>query len=161
MRRGAPFFAATACLIGSAASAQDISRESLVSALRSVAPPNVAWDSNTAISADVTCDGRGDNVLVGYQGGSIWVGLVPGGRASGSRRPIALRFGIELDKPDAFCSTPVRLQSEPLVCSTSAGPLPGCKPVAGCIGFAITDDVCGAVHFHWDNDRNALSWSRR
>src|SRR5689334_3304077 len=123
-----------------AAPAQD--KDSLVSSLRSVAPPNVAWDTGKMVNADVTCDGRDDSVLVGYQGGSIWVGLVPGGRASGARRPVAVRFGIALDKPDASCSTPVRLERTPLVCRTSAGPLAGCKEAPGCFAFNVVDDVC-------------------
>jgi hypothetical protein len=151
----------TVALMSGGTSAQDgASVDSVVSALRGVSP-NVSWDTRSIISADVTCDGRFDSVAVGYQGGAIWVGMVPGGKASGARRPVAIRFTIERDKPDGFCTTPVRLERQPLDCMTTAGPLPGCKAAPGCFSFSVTDDVCGPLHFHWDNDRNALSWSRR
>src|SRR5689334_5761468 len=110
--------------------------ESVMSALRGV-NPSVSWDGRSIVSADVNCDGRIDSVAVGYQGGAIWVGLVPGGRASGSRRPVALRFPVEVNRADAFCSTPVRLEEEPRTCRTNAGPLPGCRPAPVCVGFAV------------------------
>src|SRR3954470_20708781 len=109
--------AATVCLVVTMAGAtttlaalaqERASVESVLSALRGISP-GVSWDARTILSADVNCDGRVDSVAVGYQGGAIWVGLVPGGRASGLRRPVALRYPVEVGKADAFCSTPVRL----------------------------------------------------
>ena len=40
--------------------------------------PKVQWDAKSAVTADITCDGIADVVVVGYDDKSVWLALVPG-----------------------------------------------------------------------------------
>ena len=160
MRRLAFFLGIASVLASVNAMAQQRSPRSAVDALRE-ARPNVVWDSKSPVVADVTCDGRTDTVVVGYEGNTVWLGVVPGTSGRTSTRPLMLAFPVGRHSRDSFCAVPVRIEVNALVCRNEEGPLPGCKPVEGCSDFSLVDDACDSFHFYWDSSKNTLRWWRR
>lgn len=128
-----------------------------VSALRKV-QPTVRWVKKSVVAADITCDGKPDQIVVGYgKDANVWVGFIPNGA-----RPITMRFPGGKHSQDSVCSIPVRLETSPLVCSDEEmGDLPGCKEVKGCAAFSLIDDSCDSFHFYWNVSRKELVWWRR
>jgi hypothetical protein len=131
--------------------------------------PDVAWDGKGAVVADVTCDAVADVVVVGYQGKSVWIAMVPGAPAGKSGKPWLARFPISRNGQAGLCAMPVHLAVYPLNCdgdSDEAGEdeqpwLPGCRAIKGCSAFAVVDDTCDSLHFYWNSRRKALTWWRR
>ena len=122
--------------------------------------PDVAWDANGAVVADVNCDGLADTIMVGYMPDRVWLGVVPG-RIEGAAIPITATFSVGRHSQDSFCSTSVRIEMSPLECQNEDGPLRGCKRVAGCFGFSLVNDDCDSFHFYWDSSTKTLTWWRR
>jgi hypothetical protein len=141
----------------SAMAADETAEISAVSVLRK-AQPTVHWNAKSVVTADVTCDRKPDQIAIGYgKNQSVWVGFIPSGA-----QPITMRFAVGKHSQDSFCSTPVQLETSPLVCSDEEiGNLPGCKEAKGCLAFSIVDDSCDSFHFYWDASRKKLVWWRR
>ncbi len=151
---------ATVLISVCAVAQQQSSPRSAVDALKA-ARPNVAWDSKSSVVADVTCDGRADAALVGYEGNMVWLGVVPGASERNTSVPLTIGFPVGRHSQDSFCAVPVRIEVSPLECRNEDGALPGCKPVKGCSAFSMVDDACDSFHFYWDSSRNTLTWWRR
>ena len=147
-------------IAGDAASQSAPSVETALQALRAAAP-STTWDAASAKAADVTCDGRADRIVVGYERATVWLGVVPGGETAPSRKPFTQRFAVARDSQDAFCKVPVRIELQALACETEDGPLAGCKPVAGCAAFSLVDEDCDAFHFYWNSEQQSLTGWRR
>src|SRR4051812_20216862 len=75
------------------------------------AKPKVNWDDKTAVSADVTCDGKVDTALIGYEEGFVWPGVIPGYAGDGRAKPMTFRFTVGKDTQDSFCRVPVRIET--------------------------------------------------
>lgn len=147
-------------LMGTRAVAQETgARDPLVQALRAAAPA-AAWDANTTVLGDVTCDGRTDAVMVGYEAAAVWIGLVPTRAAPGAPKATAFRFPIARDDQGGFCAKPVRLELRAQSCENEDGALPNCTPVAGCLAVSAYDDDCDGFHFFWDSVERRLTWWR-
>lgn len=141
------------------ATAQDKkTTDAAISALH-VAQPKVNWDAKTAVSADVTCDGRADTAIVGYdRNEAVWLGVVSGN----SKYPVTMKFLVGKHSQDSFCSIPVQIETHPIDCEGDEGEtLPGCKKVKGCSDFSLVDNSCDSFHFYWDSTRKKLAWWRR
>jgi len=122
----------------------------------------VKWDAKTAVVTDVTCDGVPDTLVVGYEKGAVWLGVVPGPSASKSAKLITTRFSVGKQTQSSFCAVPVRIETEPTECEDEEfGVLPGCKRIKGCLAFSLVDDSCDSFHFYWDSSRKVLTWWRR
>lgn len=121
----------------------------------------VNWDAKTAAVADVTCDGIPDTVVVGYERGAVWLGMVPRTKSGRSGKPTTTRFSIGRETQDSLCATPVRVAVYPIECEDEEGSLPGCKAVKGCSAFSLVDNTCDSFHFYWDSARKLLTWWRR
>lgn len=149
--------AALSAFAASAIAADGTANVSVVAKLRE-AQSTVSWTEKSVVAADITCDGRPDRIAIGYgKGESVWVGLISRGA-----RPITMRFSVGKHSQDSLCSTPVRLEVSPLVCSDEEmGDLPGCKEVKGCFAFSLVDDSCDSFHFYWNASRKELVWWRR
>jgi len=127
-----------------------------VDALRK-AHPDVKWNSNTAVVADVTCDGSTDTVILGSQKTKVWVAVVSGKQ---HRNDQIFSFPIGSDKQNGFCSVPTRIEIRPLDCKSDQGTLPGCKPIESCREFTVIDNDCDPFNFYWDSSRKSLAWWR-
>ncbi|MCS6764807.1 MAG: hypothetical protein MO853_13710 [Candidatus Protistobacter heckmanni] len=70
-----------------------------------------------------------------------------------------MAFPVGGQAKNAFCATPVRIETSPLVCADPEnGERPGCKPAPGCIAFAMVDEAFDSLRFYWNRDRGRLSW---
>jgi len=128
------------------------------------AKPAVGWDAKTAVSADVTCDGKPDTVVIGYEKKKevAWLGVVPGSDKNRASRPITMSFLVGKHTQDSFCSLPVQIKTGPIECDDNElGALPGCKRVKGCSDFSIVDTDCDSFYFYWDSSHKKLAWWRR
>jgi len=156
-------FGAAVWLLTCAATAQDLkATDSAIAVLRTT-KPEVNWDAKTAVSADVTCDGKADTAIVGYEKNeAVWLGVVPGSDKNRASRPVTMRFLIGKHSQDSFCAVPVQIETHPIVCDDEElGALPGCKRVKGCSDFFMVDNACDSFHFYWDSSRKRLVWWRR
>src|SRR5262249_36601431 len=122
--------------------------------------PKVQWDAKSAITADITCDGIKDVIVVGYDAESVWVALVPGLKTGKLATAIVQQFSVGAGAQSSICAKPVRIEVSSLDCEGNAGPLPGCKAVKGASGFGIYDDACDHFEFYWDSERKTLRWWR-
>src|SRR4051812_42572406 len=68
--------------------------------------PEVRWDAASELTADINCDGRADQALLGRSEGKVYIGLVVAGRP----RPEILGFGIGGGIQDAICTEPAVLR---------------------------------------------------
>ena len=125
------------------------------------AKPKVNWDEKTAVSADVTCDGKADTAVIGYEEGFVWLGVIPGYAEDKQAKPMTFRFTVGKDTQDSFCRVPVRIEISAIECKTEDFDLPGCKTVKGCSALSLIDEACDAFHFYWNSSRKRLTWWRR
>jgi hypothetical protein len=129
----------------------------VLAALNAASEHGDVWDAKSAITVDVTCDGKADTVVVGHKKDVVLIGVV----SSSELKPSIIEFAIGTNSQDAFSGSKVHVGKEPRDCMTGDDiPLDGCKPVRGCSGFRADDDLTDGFHFYWDNDRKALTWWR-
>lgn len=121
--------------------------------------PGVAWDTKGAVTADVTCDGKLDLVIIGQKGSMGVVAVVPGVDKPG--KPIIGEFPTgHPQTQDGFCGKRLKLYLEPRDCLWEDGRIEGCKVVKGCKAFRVDDGDCDAFHFYWDNKAKQLTYNR-
>ena len=121
----------------------------------------IQWDVARAVSVDVSCDGQPDTLVLGYQGKSqVWLSVRQGG-VQGRPLMAPQAFPVGTETNNAFCQTPVQIQSYPLDCKGADGPIPNCQPKADCQGFTLSDGVCDGFHFYWNEQAGQLNWWRR
>ncbi|TMH89902.1 MAG: hypothetical protein E6H44_07605 [Betaproteobacteria bacterium] len=161
MRQRAVLIGLIALFSASLSGAQD--KPDLKAALTGLqaAKPKVSWDEKTAVSADVTCDGKPDTAVIGYEEGFVWLGVIPGYAGDKQAKPMTFRFTVGKDTQDSFCRVPVRIKTSAIGCKTEDFDLPGCKAVKGCSALSLIDEACDAFHFYWNSSRKRLTWWRR
>lgn len=135
--------------------AKDSARDAIAKLRR--LQPIVNWNAKAATVVDVDCDGKPDTVVFGADGAKVYVGIVSARRAS---KPQVFSFPISSHTQDGFCAVPVRIESSPLECEASVGPLSGCKPIKKCRSFSVVDEDCDPFNFYWDSSRKSLAWWR-
>ena len=118
--------------------------------------PSTSWDSASAKTADVDCDGKPDTVMLGSDKGKVVVGVVWGTH----KQPQLFVFPIRRDQQDGFCVAPKRIEVTPIDCESDEGSLPGCQATKGCKAFSLSDDECDPFNFYWDAARKKLAWWR-
>ena len=143
--------------------AQDKITNDIPISILSAAKPMVNWDAKSAVNADVTCDGKVDTAVVGYEKDeAIWLGVVSGAVGNKPTKPVTMRFLVGKETQDSFCSSPVEIEVQPIGCEDDdIGALPGCKEVKGCSEFSMIDSSCDSFHFYWDSSKKKLVWWRR
>ena len=142
---------------------QDIMKTENVIAMLNSAESKVKWDVTSAVIADVTCDGKPDAAIVGYENDKVvWLGVVIGGKKDIVLKPITMSFTVDSRNQTSFCSIPVHIEVQPISCKDEdIGTLPGCKEVKGCSEFSMIDNACDSFHFYWDSSKKGLVWWRR
>ena len=156
MRRS--FFAVTA-IVAMAVSGIAASRyEAAMAALRK-ADHGVVWDTKSAITVDVTCDGKPDLVIVGQKRSMGVVAVVP--NVGSPEKPIVSEFPTDgANQQDGFCGRSLKVYLEPRDCRWENDPISGCKVVKGCKAFRVDDGDCDAFHFYWNNKAKQLTYNR-
>ena len=82
--------------------------------------PSTNWNSASARTADVDCDGQPDTVMLGSEKGKVVVGVVWGK----AKQPQLFVFPIGRDQQDAFCVAPTKIDIAPLDCESDQVDLP-------------------------------------
>jgi hypothetical protein len=121
------------------------------------AHPEIHWNTSSAQTADIDCDGKPDTVLLGEQGEKVAVGVVWGR----DKHPDLFTFPLHSASQDGFCSIPKRIEVVAHDCDSGGGILPGCKAARSCKDFRVMDDDCDAFNFYWDSEHKLLVWGRR
>jgi hypothetical protein len=119
--------------------------------------PAVSWNEKSAVTADVTCDGHIDRIVLGSEKGRVVIAVVSGGP---TKKTQVFRFPIRPDTQDGFCAPPSRISIAPLNCETEAGTLDGCRPFKECREFTVDDDDCDPFNFYWDALKKTIRWWR-
>ncbi len=145
-----------AAIFVASASAQVSRTEVAVNELRKTHSA-VKWNIESAIVADVTCDGKPDTVILGSEKNTVVVGVVSGAHTSKTQ---VFSFPVKAGTQDGFCAFPKRIETSPLDCETEGGALPGCKPIRACRAFTVIDDECDPFNFYWNSSRKSLAWWR-
>jgi len=119
----------------------------------------VKWDMASMVCLDIDGDGITDRAVLGYRDGQILVAV----RRGPLKHRVALQtlgFGIDPNVQEAICALPAKLTEDELVCTTEAGPLPGCKPRRGAKALTLNDNRCDPIHLYWSHKHGALAWWR-
>jgi hypothetical protein len=138
------------------ANAQISKTDVAVSKLRKTNPA-VNWNTKSAVSGDVNCDGKSDTVVLGSEKNGVVVAVVSGAQ---SERPQVFSFRISRDTQDGFCASSTRIELSPLDCRSDEGALPGCTPNKSCQAFTVIDTECDPFNFYWDSSHKTISWWR-
>jgi hypothetical protein len=138
------------------------SRSQITAAIAAIrtSNPKVQWDAKNAVTADITCDGIADVVVVGYDDKSVWVALVPGMKDGTLAKPIVYQYPVNAGVQSGFCAKPVHIEIYPLSCEEEGKRLPGCKPVKGASSFSLEDGACDSFNFYGDSQQKVLQWWR-
>jgi len=149
------------CFLTVVAIAQDLKATGSAISILKVAQPTVTWDAETTTLVDVTCDGKADTIIVGYEKDeAVWLGVVYGNKNNLVSKPLTMSFRVGKHSQDSFCSVPVQIKTYPINCSGDGEALPGCINVKGCSSFAMADNTCDSFHFYWNNSLKELQWWR-
>ena len=120
--------------------------------------PDVQWEAESEVTADVDCDGRPDQALLGRRDGKVFVGLV----VSSKVRPEILAFSVGGGIQDAICAEPAALKVESLDYDPrkSVGRLDGFRRSKRCKGLRLSGGQCDSIHFFWNHKKDELDWWR-
>ena len=121
---------------------------------------HVTWNQRSAVTADVSCDGSPEKIVLGHRGNDVVIGVVPTNRSGNAKVQLFNFPATNTIGQDAFCGGEVHLGSGPLMCRSEDGPLDGCRPKRHCKSFDAYDGECDAFHFYWDSKRKRLTYWR-
>lgn len=118
------------------------------------------WNSKSAITVDIDCDGKADYVLLSQTKDRATVGLVLG-KAKG-QKVFVQNIAIAKPMQESLCASPAELESESLDYdpTDAVGKLPGFKPSETCSAFILSGGECDSFHFYWDHQHHRLTWWR-
>jgi hypothetical protein len=123
------------------------------------AAPEVKWDPNTRLRADLDCDGAPDQAFLGRAGGRVYIGVL----RAGDPRPAILDFGISTGMQNAICAEPAVLALERLDYDPAevVGALPeGFRRSKTCRGLDLSGGDCDSIHVFWNHKRGRFGWWR-
>lgn len=118
--------------------------------------PKVNWNEKSLTSADVTCNGLPDHLMLGQEKDKVWLAVVDGSKNNQLGQLRTYSFGVNSSSQESVCQLPVRIEIRPLVCDSEDGNLQGCKPSKACKSFALMDDACDSINFYWDSQHKKL-----
>lgn len=123
--------------------------------------PEAVWDTRSAVSMDIDCDGQPDLAILGRAPDRLFVAFFHGPVKAGMR-PEILYFAPGHDQENV-CSLnarvePASLDYDPV--EQEAGELPGFRRSAQCKAFTLADQECDSFNFYWNHDSGRLNWWR-
>lgn len=114
----------------------------------------VHWE-RSAVSADVDCDGKVDQIQLGYDQNRAWV------RVETLRKPHTFSLPKSTDSAYGLAAFPVKVRLENMDCTGSEGtPLAGCRPVKRCRAFRLDDGMTDAIHVYWNAKQQQFNFWR-
>ena len=140
--------------LAAAAQAQDTAAFKTLAAFE----PGVQWEAASELTADIDCDGRSDQALLGRGEGRVYVGVIVSSRT----RPEILGFGVGSGFHDAICAEPAILRVESLDYDPkkAGGRVDGFRRSKRCKGLRLSGGQCDSIHFFWNHRTKELDWWR-
>ncbi len=120
------------------------------------------WDDGSKKVADIDCDGKLDEMLVGYKETTFQIRVFP----SSTMAPAALEFS--LDQPGrqaALCGSKVTIrlyESDSESIKEEFGEVfKGYQSKPGCFDINLYGGECDSINIFWNHESKALTWWRR
>lgn len=141
------------------------------------ADKNIAWERATALRADLTGDGKKEQVFLGKGNDKIFIGIIAG-TATGTSKPWKLEFSTDKLHENALCSTEVNITTEVPSLPLEAF---GCDVESRshrcaelrkldrtfqhlakrkASGIILEDGLCDPFHIYWDIEKKLFRWWR-
>ncbi|WP_163339336.1 hypothetical protein [Desulfopila sp. IMCC35008] len=125
--------------------------------------PQVSWQSELIVLADINCDSIEDAAIIGIEKDDVLLFLWVGPQQNSSSTE-TLRFGLgDPTSQVALCSNTPRLMMEDqkydLFEELGENPV-GYKTSERCKGLKLYDDLCDSFHIYWNHKTNSLSFFR-
>ena len=138
---------------------------------------SISWERTTAQHADLTGDGKKEQVFLGKGNDKIFIGIIAG-TASGASKPWKLEFSTDGLHENALCSTEVNIAPE-----VPSFPLEafGCNAESRsqrcselrkldrtfqhlakrkAFSIVLEDGLCDPFHIYWDSEKKLFRWWR-
>ena len=122
--------------------------------------PMTGWVTDSALVADIDCDGRADTVAMGRTRGEVHVGVV----RSSDAEPQILVFDVGRNVKGAIGSARSALTLESLdwdPIDRGIPELPGFRRSATCKGVALGDGNGRGAHIFWSHSTRHVEWYQR
>ncbi|MES2676260.1 MAG: hypothetical protein V4660_18625 [Pseudomonadota bacterium] len=121
-------------------------------------------EKDTAISADINCDGKTDVAKLEYINKEVKITLTEGDSGKSSY----LIFGLEhKEGQESFCGKNIELSKFETIPNNSPefiqglGAVPeGHESKKGCFEISLSDGMCDSIHVYWNHKTNKLSYWR-
>lgn len=124
------------------------------------ADPTVSWAADSAVVADIDCDGIADTVVVGRKRGELHVGFA---RAANPDVQI-LVFDVGRNAKNAVCGVRAGVTLESLdwdPAERGLAKLEGFRRSATCKGVGLGDGDCTPAHIFWSYSTRHVEWYQR
>jgi len=121
------------------------------------ADPTVRWVSDSALVADIDCDGVADTVALGRKRAEVHVGFA----SSVDPVPQILVFVVGRNVKDAVCSARAAISIESLdwePADRGLQRLEGFQRSPTCKGVGLGDGDCRSVHIFWSRSTKHVEW---
>ena len=122
--------------------------------------PGLTW--RHALSIDVDCDGRRDEVFTAQDSTHYYVAAVAP-RKAGKPKISAIQFQLSGSSQDSFCGPPEPLRPESLnidLRETLGAEPEGFRRSARCKGLNLIAGECDSFHLYWNHVAGELGWWR-
>lgn len=125
--------------------------------------PQVSWQSELIVLADINCDSIEDAAIIGIEKDNVLLFLWFGPQQNSSKTE-TLRFGLRDPTSQlALCSNKPRLMMEDqkydLYEELGENPV-GYRTSERCKGLKLYDDLCDSFHIYWNHETGSLSYFR-
>ena len=121
---------------------------------------DVAWQEQSVLVGEFSCEGRQQSAILGLGKGEIVVALFTHDLA---HAPQVLRFASDKRKPDAakiHLDDATALSLDEVEALAGQVP-PGFQSSTTCKGVRLSDDASDAAHIYWDHQAKRFdSWSQ-
>ncbi len=122
----------------------------------------VDWDSGSKKLADIDCDGKLDEVIVGYLDKTFQLKVIP----SSSNVPLKLEFALGNSfNQAALCGTIVSIktyQTDSESIKEEFGEIfEGYQSSPGCFDINLSGGDCDSINVFWNHKTKGLNWWRR
>lgn len=125
---------------------------------------NVKWVDDSAVVADIDCDGTQDQSKIGYQNSNVILSVTLGG----SDHEQLLSFGLGSGtRQDSLCGATASLskeippQNNDDTFTYGLGAIPdGHIYRQGCFDLNLSGGECDSIHIYWNHNKNKLYWWR-
>lgn len=122
----------------------------------------IRWDDESRRLADIDCDGKADEVIIGFLDSGFQLRVTP----STSRVPSTINFGLgDPTRQDGLCGTEVEValyQTDQEALEEEFGEaFEGYRSVPGCVDISLRGGDCDSINVFWNHETRTLNWWRR